>query len=454
MNRLIKRRKFLEEGATVMAASAFLSAPALASEKKGMVQPSGKKRLVLVGTGDRGSSNWGKSVVASFGDYVEFVGLCDINPKRAEAAREIMGVDCKCFPAADFDQMIKETKPDLVIVTTTDCFHEKYIVRAMELGCDVISEKSIAIDADQCQRIADAEVRTGRKVLVGFNVRHMNESIEMKKILLSGELGKVIAIDYQEHLDTSHGASYFRRWHGKKAYSGSLLLHKASHHFDLINWLLEAEPVDVQAIGKLAFYGHNNNFRGRNCRDCAFTARCKFYWDMTKDARMMALYGNCEEVDGYYRDGCVWDNEIDIYDTSSVQVNYDNGTQLTYTMNTFLPYEGQRISFSCEFGKLDVNLNYSQPWNVEGTYEFRLTRDRKTTKYWILKPAEGSHGGADDRFKELIFKPGSKDQFNSRADSRAGIMSSLIGIAARQSIETGKKVHIADLVRFPKVWRG
>lgn len=453
MNELIKRRSFLGKTATIAAATSLIPVASMATVKKS-VNPVLKKRLALVGTGDRGSSVWGKLVVANFSEYVEFVALCDINPKRMEAAKILMGVEAKCYPAADFDLMIRETKPDLVIVTTTDCFHEKYIVRAMELGCDVISEKSIAIDADQCQRIADAEVRTGRKVIVGFNVRHMNESIEMKKILLSGELGKVISIDYQECLDTSHGASYFRRWHGKKAYSGSLLLHKASHHFDLINWLLESEPVDVQANGRLAFYGHNNNFRGRNCRDCSFTAKCKFYWDMTKDARMMALYGNCEEVDGYYRDGCIWDNEIDIYDTSSVQVNYDNGTELTYTMNTFLPYEGQRISFSCELGKLDVNINYSQPWNVEGTYEFRLTKDKQTTRFWTLKPAEGSHGGADERLKALIFKPGTKDEFNSRADSRAGIMSSLIGIAARQSIETGQKIKIADLVKFPKVWRG
>ncbi len=448
------RRRFIADGAVVAAASPFFSVPAFAAEQKKSVSKSGKKRLALVGTGDRGTSMWGKSVVSEFSEYVEYVALCDINPKRMEAAKAIIGIDVKCYPAKDFDLMIQETKPDVVIVTTTDCFHEKYIVRAMEMGCDVISEKSIAIDSEQCQRISDTEAKTGRKVNVGFNVRHMSESIEMKKILLSGELGKVIAIDYHECLNTSHGASYFRRWHGKKAYSGSLLLHKASHHFDLINWLLDAEPKDVQAIGRLAFYGHNNNFRGKNCRNCAFTSKCKFYWDITKEAKMMALYVNCEDIDGYYRDGCVWDNEIDIYDTSSVQVNYDNGTQLTYTMHTFLPYEGQRISFSCEFGRLDVNINYSQPWDVEGIYEFRLSKDRQTTKFWILKPGEGSHGGADPHLRELMFKPGAKEEFNSRADSRAGIMASLIGIAARQSIETGKKVQIADLVKFPKVWRG
>jgi hypothetical protein len=107
----------------------------------------------------------------------------------------------------------------------------------------------------------------------------------------------------------------------------------------------------------------------------------------------MTLYGNCEDADGYFRDGCVWDNDIDVYDTSSVQVNYDNGTQLTYTMNTFLPIEGQLICISGEKGRLEVRLNDAQPWEVQGEMEFRLTRDRETTRFWTLSSSTGGHGG-------------------------------------------------------------
>ena len=413
-----------------------------------------KTKLALVGTGNRGTFSWGKPVIEDYKDIVEMVALCDINPKRMAAAKSALGINAKTYEAKDFDLMISETKPDMVIVTTTDCFHEKYIVRALELGCDVISEKPIAINAEQCQHITDTENRTGNKVYVGFNVRHMNDSMEMKKILLSGELGKIIAIEYQEHLNTIHGASYYRRWNGKMKYSGSLLLHKASHHFDLVNWLLDAVPVDVQAIGKLAFYGHNNSYRGRNCRTCPFTQKCRFFWDMTKDKMAMTFFGNCEDVDGYLLDSCVWDNEIDTYDTSSVLVNYDNGTELTYTMNTFLPYEGQLISFSGENGRLDVKINYQQPWKVEGETEFRLTKDRETTRFWTINASSGGHGGADERLKDSIFRPDTPDPLGAKAGSHAGIISSLIGIAARNSIETGQKVKIADLVTFQSAWKG
>jgi predicted dehydrogenase len=449
----INRRDFLGNSAKLAVAAAAISIPLYSFAKNNPVTAR-KTRLALVGTGGRGTFTWGKPVIEGYKDVVEMVALCDINPKRMAASKLLLGINAKTYEAKDFELMIRGAKPDIVIVTTTDCFHEKYTVRALELGCDVISEKPIAIDADQCQRIADAESKSGKKVYVGFNVRHMNESIEMKKVLLSGELGKIISIDYQENLNTLHGADYYRRWHGKKKYSGSLLLHKASHQFDLINWLLDAEPLEVQAIGKLAFYGHNNNYRGRNCRTCSFTQKCKFYWDMTKSSMDMTMYGNCEDVDGYYRDGCVWDNEIDIYDTSSVQVNYDNGTQMSYTMNTFLPFEGQLICFSGENGRLEVRLNHQQPWKVEGETEFRLTKDRDTTRFWTVNSSTGGHGGADERLKDTIFRTGTPDPLNSKAGSRAGIMSTLIGIAARKSIETGHKVVIADLVKFPGSWNG
>jgi len=436
----INRRKFITKSSMAVAAASLMPTFSFAQNKK--------IKTVLVGTGSRGINSWGKELVGPYSEFVEMVGLCDINSKRVEVAKEMIGVDAKTFHSDDFDLMIKEQKPDVVIVTTTDSFHVDYIVRAMELGCDVVSEKPIATEADQCQRIVDAEKKTGKKVYVGFNVRHMNESMEMKRIISSGELGKIIAIEYHEYLDTQHGASYFRRWHGKIKYSGSLLVHKSSHHFDLINWLLDAEPVEVQAMGKSAYYGSNNEFRGRNCRDCTFTNQCNFYWDMKKDKNSMKLYADCEDVDQYYRDGCVWDNKIDSQDTASVQVSYTNGTQLTYTLNAYLPYEGQYICFSGEKGRLDVRLNSRQPWETEAPFEFRLTKDRKTTKSWNIHPNQGGHGGADERVKDMFFKPNQPDPAGQKAGSRAGVLSSMIGIAARKSIETGKAVKISDLIKL------
>ena len=77
-------------------------------------------------------------------------GYCDINPGRLklaqDKARAMAGVDVPLFEAKDFDRMIRETKPDIVIVTTKDGAHDRYIIRAMELGCDVMTEKPMTVD--------------------------------------------------------------------------------------------------------------------------------------------------------------------------------------------------------------------------------------------------------------------------------------------------------------------
>ena len=54
----------------------------------------GRLRVVLVGTGERGSTNWGRSLKNGYSDALEFVGLCDINRKRMAAARDYIGVNC------------------------------------------------------------------------------------------------------------------------------------------------------------------------------------------------------------------------------------------------------------------------------------------------------------------------------------------------------------------------
>lgn len=76
------------------------------------------------------------------------------------------------YPADQFDRMIENEKPDFVIVTSIDRTHHKYIIRAMELGCDVVTEKPMTIDEEKCQAILDAAKRTGQNIRVTFNYRY------------------------------------------------------------------------------------------------------------------------------------------------------------------------------------------------------------------------------------------------------------------------------------------
>ncbi len=142
-----------------------------------------------------------------------------------------MGVDCPTF--TNFDEMLDKAKPDVVMVTTRDSFHSQYIVRALDRGFDVMTEKPMVIDEKQCQAVLDAEKRNKKKIIVTFNYRFAPKHRTVKEILMSGEIGKVLSVDFAWYLDVYHGSDYFRRWHAYKNGGGSLWVHKATHHFDL-----------------------------------------------------------------------------------------------------------------------------------------------------------------------------------------------------------------------------
>ena len=89
---------------------------------------------------------------------------------------------------------------------------------------------------------------------------------------MSGEIGRVLSVDFAWYLDVYHGSDYFRRWHAYKNGGGSLWVHKATHHFDLMNWWLGADPVEVVANGQLQVYGKNGN-SGRTTAACVRTRR-------------------------------------------------------------------------------------------------------------------------------------------------------------------------------------
>ena len=409
----------------------------------------GRKRLrmALVGTGSRGTHTWGKPVVDGFSDVVEIVGLCDINGKRVKASQALIGTTAPVY--TEFDRMVNEVKPDAVMVTTVDATHYRYVVRALELGCNAITEKPMCTDEAQCQAILDAQKRTGRKVTVTFNARHSPVAKKLKQLLMEKAIGDVLSVDFHEFLDTSHGADYFRRWHHLKENSGTLLCHKASHHFDQANWWLDSNPVEIVATGELKFYGRNNSFRGTHCRACPYRQQCKFQWDIARTPEYVKLYVDCESADGYLRDACVWRENTNIYDTMSVRVKYENGVLMTYTANTYLPYEGQAISFNGRQGRLEAN-HYRGGGHTAN--EVRLTRSFGKSELVQIAPERrsGGHGGADTAIQELIFRnQDGPDPLGLRADLHAGARSSLIGIAAYRSIERGGvPVKISDLVKL------
>ncbi len=409
------------------------------------VAPLARKRYAIIGTGHRATGMWGKDLAERYKNEVEFVGLCDKNPLRVEAGRKLIGVDCPTF--TNFDEMLDRTKPELVMVTTVDSTHHTFIKRALEKGVNVITEKPMVTEAADCQSVLDAEKKHGRNIIVTFNYRYAPKHEKIKQIISSGEIGKVTSVDFAWYLDTRHGADYFRRWHRLKSGGGSLFVHKSTHHFDLVNWFLDADPVEVTAYGALNIYGKNGVFRHTNCRTCPHQAKCPFYWDVTKDARLTKLYSECESADGYQRDGCVFKNDVDIYDTMSSIVKYSNGASLAYSLNASMPFEGYRLAFNGTKGRLEIRDYERQPWEITRESTAFLTKNFGKHEELDMPQIKGGHAGGDDRLRDVIFKNAAVPDYLKLPSARAGAMSCMTGVAARTSIEQSRPIKIADLIR-------
>lgn len=410
-----------------------------------------KKSYVFAGASGRAQGMFLKPMSTEYADYCELRGIYDINPGRARLLGERFGI-----PAyGDFETMIRETRPDIVVVTTVDAYHSDYIIKAMELGCDVLTEKPMTIDAARCNAILETEKRTGRHVTVSFNYRFAPFMSKIKELLMAGTVGDIFSVHFEWLLDRNmdvqaHGTSYFRRWNSRMQKSGGLLVHKSTHHFDLVNWWIGQKPQSVSAFAKLNLYGlpgrekYANGMHGENCRSCAYAAECPFCYRLTEEEQQ--LYADNEKYDGYFKDGCVYADDIDIYDTMAVTVQYDGGAVMSYSLNATCAYEGWRIVINGSKGRLEAFLPETGPLFDEEKDLIRVfDLDNHVTDYPVLKGL-GGHGGGDHALHEMLFVGGKDDPLGLCAGTSDGAYSIIIGAAANLSIKEHRVVDIKDLL--------
>lgn len=434
-----------------------------------------RKRYAIVGTGGR-AGLYVEALVTTYTDVGELVALCDLSRTRmnwhnAQLAERLDLASLPTYAAQEFDRMIAETRPDTVIVTTMDCTHHEYITRAMALGCDVITEKPMTTDLEKLRAIFDAIDATGRSLRVTFNYRYAPAYTLFRELLMSGVVGRPLLVDFSWLLDTSHGADYFRRWHREKANSGGLLVHKATHHFDLVNWWIDSYPQSVFALGSLSFYGKANaEARGEHYDYIRYTgepaaANDPFALQLTSQAALKSLYLDAEAETGYLRDRNVFGEPITIEDTMTVTARYANGALLSYCLVAYSPWEGLRIAITGDKGRLEMDIEESITHLLgEGEAKdaaaskgpFKQARIRVFPMFGqpheVDVPAgDGGHGGADPVMLEQIFSPSRPaDPFGRAASHIDGAASVLVGIAANEAMRSGRLIQIDELFHLPQ----
>ncbi|MET9846515.1 Gfo/Idh/MocA family protein [Streptomyces ossamyceticus] len=436
----------------------------------------GRRRAAVVGLGAR-ARMFTEALTGSFADRIELVGLCDTNAHRMAVHNAWIAADhpgrvpVPAYPAGEFEEMLRRERVDLVVVCGVDRSHDHYIVRALEAGCGVVTEKPMTTDAGRARRILDTRSRTGRDVRVAFNYRYNPVHSAVRELLASGEIGEVGSVHFEWLLDLRHGADYFRRWHREKANSGGLLVHKSTHHFDLVNWWLGTSPETVFAQGGLFFYGDEAGRRRGLARDydrahgSPAAEGDPFALHLDDSPVLSALYLDAEREDGYHRDRNVFGPGVTIEDDMAVLVRYASGATLTYHLTAYAPWEGYRIAFNGSEGRLELLVEEStwtrphvrvtgaspvlhgtETGDEAGRTELLVRRFWERPREVKVATGEGGHGGGDARMLADLFGDRVPDELGRAADAVDGARSLVTGLAANRSLETGAPVAAREVL--------
>lgn len=369
------------------------------------------------------------------------------------------------FDVQQFEEMIGKTNPQKIIVCTADNLHADYIRRAHAAGCDVIVEKPIATTDEQCRKIMESCKATNRNVQVSFNCRFIPWALMIKKLIAQGTIGEIINAFVEWRLDARKGVTYFARWHAEKEKSGGLMVHKASHYLDLVNWWLDDVPVVVYGMGRRAFFGADNAHKhglkpnegcylDDNSTDDPFRPK-PVTLEMFREK-----YADASQYDGYRADRSVWrKNGMDIEDSMNVLVAYNSGKMLNFTLNAFLPGGGRTIILNGTKGRLEFHAEPGGKVIPQGKYALPPRPENTASAQWrtrcVIHPlfdeayeveiptAEGGHDGGDPLLAEQLFGNNPQnDVWGQLAGPGEGIAASLIGIAANESFATGLPVNL------------
>ena len=205
-------------------------------------------RIGIIGLGARSAI---AANLARTGLGARLVGGADPDPQMRARAARAFGEHLAWVE--DTDQLLA-AGIDAAIVTSPDDTHEAITCALLEAGAAVYLEKPIAITIEGADRVLETAYRTGTPLYVGHNMRHMAVVRTLRDVIRQGTIGQVKAI-WCRHFVGNGGDYYFKDWHADRSRTTGLLLQKAAHDIDVMNWLSDSVPARVVAMGDLMVYG-------------------------------------------------------------------------------------------------------------------------------------------------------------------------------------------------------
>lgn len=191
----------------------------------------------VVGVAVVGAGYWGPNLIRNMSEApgAELRAICDQDEKRLkDVGRRYPGVSL----VTNFEALLADPKISAIVLATPASAHAAMGIRAMEAGKDVLVEKPLAVSGDECRRLIDCAEKTGRVLMVGHTFIYNSAVKTIKQIVDSGEIGEVLYV-YSSRVNL-----------GRIRQDVNALWNVAPHDISILNFVLGAEPLRVQALGR------------------------------------------------------------------------------------------------------------------------------------------------------------------------------------------------------------
>lgn len=189
----------------------------------------------VIGTGAIGQDHIRRCSKVLQGSRV--VAVTDINQEHATKVIRDLGIEANVY--ADGHAVINAKEVDAVLVTSWGPSHEEFVLAAIAAGKYVFCEKPLAVTAEGCKRIVDAEAAKGKRLVqVGFMRPYDQGYRALKNVITSGEIGEPLML-HCAHRNPRVGENYTTNM----AITDTLI-----HEIDVLRWLLDDDYVSVQVV--------------------------------------------------------------------------------------------------------------------------------------------------------------------------------------------------------------
>ena len=311
-----------------------------------------KLKVVLMGAGSRGRG-YTNIMKDLYPDMFEVVAVAEPIDSRRNYIKEKHGLaDDRCF--RDWREVLALGKiGDVALIATMDREHYEPAMQAIGLGYDLLLEKPAAPEPQECCDITRFAEEKGVKVVICTVLRYTDLFIQLRDMIDSGRLGRIMSINHEECVGNVHQSHSFVRgnW-GNEGRSSSMLLQKSCHDMDILQWLIGKKLKKIQSFGMLSYFREENAPQGAPdycVQGCPHADTCpynavKLYLD---DKKNDWFRGACTResnpsdeqvlnaITNTQYGNCVYKCDNDVVDHQTVNMLFEDDITVTFSMNAF-----------------------------------------------------------------------------------------------------------------------